>query len=132
MLELVQVQNFVQSHDSLKDYRIDYADYWPAKYERMGDYSSNKNKTIEKMYLTFVQNKTSNSIHTPRPAYCALDTDVFNKPRAYNELKYRIHNTELRMKFYLNILRMFCVGEMSVMLLFAGAKFTCAALLCVI
>ena len=98
----------------------------------MGDYSSNKSKTIKKVYLTFLQSKPNNSIHTPRPTYCAPDTDVFNKPRAYNELKYMIHNTELRIKFYFNVLRRFCIGGMDVMSLFAGAKFTCAALVFVV
>ena len=133
MLEHVQVQNFVQSHDSLKDYRIDYADYWPAKYERMGDYSSNKSKAIEKLYLTFLQSKTSNSIHSPRPAYRAPDTDVLNKTRAYNELK--VQDTQHRAKN--GVLpqyteKILCWRDECVMSLFAGAKFTCAAMVCVI
>ena len=53
MVEHVQIQNFVQSHEGLNDYQIDYAYYWPTKHERMGDYFSSKSKTIEKVYLTF-------------------------------------------------------------------------------
>ena len=89
MVEHVHVQNFVQSHDNLKDYRIDYANYWPAKYERLRDYSFNKSKAKGKMYFTFLQSEISNSIHTPIPTYCASYTDVLK----YNELKYMIHNS---------------------------------------
>lgn len=101
----------------MKDYRIDYADYWLVMHERMGDYSSSKSKAIEKMYLNFLQNKTNNSIHTPRPAYRAPDMDIFNKLKVYNELKYKTYNMELKM---------------GVMSLFAGAKFTCTAMILVV
>ena len=79
-------------------------DYLLSRHECMGDYSASNNKAKKKVYFTCLRNKISYSIHIPRPTYRAVDTNVFNKPKAYNELKYMIHNTELRMEFYLNIL----------------------------
>ncbi len=68
---------------------------------------------------------------SPKPAYRAPNTDVFNKPRLYNELVYRINNTELRMEFYLNILKEFSVPGMNVVSVFGGSKLTLAAMVCI-
>ncbi len=130
LTEQNQALHYVQSNEVLREYQMDYSDYWPARHERMGDYSPNNSKAVEKVYLTFLQNPNNAVLITPKLAYRAPNTDVFNKPRAYNELRYRINNTELRMEFYLGILKRFCFAGRSVMSLFAGAKFTCAAMVC--
>jgi len=43
-------------YEVLKDWRMEYADYWLAKNERMGEYSTSNNKVTERVFLTFVQN----------------------------------------------------------------------------
>jgi len=94
----------------------------------MGDYSASNKTATERVLLTFVQNLAGKILMTPMPAYRAPDPDVFNKPRQYNELKYRIYNTELRMEFYINILKKFSISGRAVMSVFAGSKFTLAAM----
>jgi len=133
MVEQTQVMHYVQSNDILKAYRTDYSEYLPAKNERMGGYSASNSRATEKVYLIFLQDESRvRSVVVPKPAYRAPDTDVFNKPRLYNELVYRIHNTELRMEFYLTILKNFCIQGSSVLSVFAGSKFTLAAMVCAI
>jgi len=128
LMEQIQALQYLQTHAVLKDWRMEFVDYWLAKHEYMGDYSMSNSKATERVLLTFVQNPDGGNMMTPRAVYRALDTDVFNEPRLYNELKYRIHNTELRMEFYINIIRKFSIGGRAVMSVFAGSKFTLAAM----
>ena len=56
------------------------------------------------------------------------DTSRYVKARAYSELEYRIHSLELRMEFYLWLVKNFCTAGGCVFSGFAGGKLTCAAM----
>jgi len=45
---------FMQINEVLKGFKMDYANYWLAKHKQIGNYSTNNNKAIEKVYLTFL------------------------------------------------------------------------------
>ena len=50
-----------------------------------------------------------------------------SKTGSYNELKYQIYDTELRMEFYLHVLKHFCTARSDVLFMFAGGNFMCTA-----
>jgi len=49
-----QTLHYIQSNEVLKTYKMDYADYLPAKIKRMEDYLVNNSKAVEKVYLNFL------------------------------------------------------------------------------
>jgi hypothetical protein len=69
MVEQTQVMSFIHQNSILKEYHMDLADYRPAKNERMGDYSANNSKAVDRVYLTFLRDKSRVEAQLPRLAY---------------------------------------------------------------
>ena len=88
---------FVNSHGAFKSLHVDFADYHPAKFERLEDLSAGR----------------------------ATRKVMYTKPHGYNELEYRVYNTELRMEFYLWLVRKFCHRGGALLSIFGGGKITC-------
>ena len=128
LTEQTQALHFIDSHPVLKEYSMSYSNYMPSPNERMGDLSARSKKAVDRIYLTTLQSPRNTNMVKMRSEYDAPNTDTFTRPGAYNELEFRIHNTELRMEFLLNLVKMFCAPGASVMSFFAGSKFTCAAM----
>ena len=71
---------------------MEYADYVPALFERLCDYSASNSKAKAKVYLIFLQDK-NNQYQVDIPKYFNdPSSPVFTKPRKYNELEYGIHS----------------------------------------
>ena len=83
----------------LKSLSIAFSIYSAGKYDRLGDVSVSK--TPKKVFLIFLQDpKNEKQVSIPEEFNCP-ETARYMKVRAYIELEYRIHNTELQMEFYL-------------------------------
>lgn len=122
-----QALYFVEGNKVLNTYSIHFADYYLAKFERLGDFAAANAKTQRKILLLFLQSPTNNVEVKIDLEFHAPNTAVFYKPRGYNELAYRFFNTELRMEFYLWVVSKFCKPGEHVFFAFSGGKFTCAA-----
>ena len=116
---------FVNSHAALKSLHVDFADYHPAKFERLGDLSAGR--ATRKVILTFLQDVDCRDHVEIRPDFFPPESPVYTKPHGYNELEYRVYNTELRMEFNLWLMRKFCRPGGALFSIFGGGKITCAA-----
>ena len=121
----LQAMEFVNSHRAFKSLHVDFADYHPAKFERLGDLSAGR--TTRKVILTFLQNVDCRDHVEIHPDFFPPESPVYTKPHGYNELEYRVYNTELRMEFYLWLVRKLCrPGGGALLSIFGGGKITCA------
>lgn len=102
----LQTMDFIKSHGAFRRLHIDFADYIPVKFERLGD--SSVGRASRKVILTFLQDVDSRDRVEIRSEFSPPETPVFIKPHGYNELEFRVYNTELRMEFYLWLVRKFC------------------------
>lgn len=124
--EQAQVVNFVETNDILKSFSTDFSIYSAGKHDRLGDVSASR--TPKKVFLIFLQNPANErAVEIPEEFDCP-ESARYMKARAYSELEYRIHNLELRMEFYLWIVRKFVAPGMSVFSGYTGGKLTCAAM----
>ena len=120
-----QTMEFVNSHGAFKSLHVDFADYHPAKFERLGDLSAGR--ATRKVILTFLQDVDCREHVEIRLDFFPPESPVYTKPHGYNELEFRIYNTELRMEFYLWLVRKFCRPGGNILSIFGGGKITCAA-----
>ena len=125
-IEQSQAVHFAENDDILGRYKMEFADYYPAKNERLGDFPPKHKKARAKVLLVFLQKTNIPHVAIPE-AFYAPDTEVYTKPRAYDELLYRMYNAELRMEFYLWVVRKFCMPRSHVFAVYTGTKLTCAA-----
>ena len=113
-------------------YDIKYLDYWPVSNERLEDWAANNRLVRGVVFLIFLIWK-SYRVSKKDPivilkVFATPQTLFYSKPRKYNELEYWIDTLELRMKFYLKVLKMFCKPSDSMFLVFSGRKILCAGL----
>jgi hypothetical protein len=123
-----QVLAFIEKNEALSSFNKNFADYYPAKNERLYDLPANSSKALKKVPLLFLQSKDNACQVQIKSEYRAPDTIVYRDMRKYNELPFRMYTMELRMEFYLGIIKTFCLPGSSVYSCFAGSKLTCAAL----
>ena len=128
----IQVSIFAQKSIFKDVYDIQYAEYWPSSNERLEDRAANNRLARSAVYLIFFIQKLYKASR-PDPiiipdAFAAPQASMYCKPRKYNELEYRIDNSELRMEFYLKILEMFYKPGDSILSIFGGGKILCAGL----
>lgn len=114
----------------LKDYDCIQSSYVPAKAEML-DNCTNRNMADD-VPLLFLFKKNQEVVTNVRglvkkeyetPAVCQYYDEVSKN----TEAKWRIHPTELRMEFYLQILQDFATPEENVVGVFCGPKFMLAA-----
>jgi hypothetical protein len=123
--EETQVINYIQNDDVLTTYSIQYSVYTAGKNDRLLDLPAAK--TPRKVFLLFLKSPINqNHVKIPAEFNCP-ETPRYMKVHAYSELEYRIYNTELRMEFYLWLVKMFVKSGQSIFSGFAGGKLTCAA-----
>ena len=116
---------FVNSQGAFKSLHVDFADYHPAKFERLGDLLAGW--ATRKVILTFLQDVDCRD-HGEIPLdFFQLESPVYTKPHGYNELEFRVYNIELRMEFYLWLVRKLCHPGGAILSIFGGGKITCAA-----
>ena len=122
----LQAMNFVESHGAFNSLHVDFSDYRPGKFERVGD--AVVGRATKNVVLTFLQDTDARAhIQIPTDFY-PPETPVYTKPHSYNELEYWVYNTELRMEFYLWEVRKFSRPGGSILSIFGGGKITCAVM----
>ena len=89
----LQTMEFVNSHGAFKSLHVDFADYHPAKFERLGDFSAGR--ATRKVILTFLQDVDYHNHVEIRLDFFLPDSPVYTKPHGYNELEFWVYNTEL-------------------------------------
>ena len=125
--EQTQAVNFVESNDILKSFSIAFSVYYAGKHNRLGDVSASKSP--KKVFLIFLQNPSNEKKVAIREEFNCPDSARYMKVRAYSKLEYRIHNTELRMEFYLIwLVQQFVALGKSIFSGYTGGKLTCAAM----
>ena len=123
--EQAQAVNFVENNDILKS-SIAFSVYYAGKHDHLGDVSASKSP--KKVFLIFLQNPSNKrKVAVPEEFNCP-DSARYMKVWAYIELEYRIHNTELRMEFYLWLVQQFVAPGKSIFSGYTGGKLTCAAM----
>jgi hypothetical protein len=128
----IQVSTYAHKTMFTDLYDIEYLDYWPVSNERLEDRATNNRLARGMVFLIFLVRK-SYRVSNRDPvvitkAFAAPQTSVYLKPRKYNELEYRINTSELRMEFYLKVLKMFCKPGDSMFLVFGSGKVLYAGL----
>ena len=85
--------NFMESHEAFKSLHVDFSDYCPGKFERLGDAIAGR--ATKNVILMFLQDMDT-------CAYIQIPTDfyppkmpVYTKPHGYNELEFWMYNTKL-------------------------------------
>ena len=85
--------NFVESHGAFNSLHVDFSDYHPGKFERLGDVVLGR--AAKNVILTFLQD-TDSWAHIQIPTDCyPPETPVYTKPHGYNELEFQVYNIEL-------------------------------------
>ena len=124
--ERQQALAYTQAHQWFSHLECDLAEYLPAKFERIGDVPAAR--ALKKVLLHFYQNaKVKRPVSIPM-TFNAPPSPVYTKPHGYDELEFRVYPTELRMDFYLWLMRKFLKPGESVFSLWGGGKITCAAM----
>ena len=121
----LQTMEFVNTHRAFKLLHVDFVDYHPTKFEWLGDLSARR--ATRKVILTFLQYVDCRDHIEIRPDFFPPESPMYTKPRGYNELEYRVYNTELRMEFYLWLVCKFYHPGGALLSIFGGGKITCAS-----
>ena len=101
----LQTMEFMNNHWAFKSLHVDFADYYLAKFERLGDLLAGW--ATRKVILTFLQDVDCRDHVEIHPDVFLPESLVYTKPHGYNELEFRVYNMELRMEFYLWLVRKF-------------------------
>ena len=101
----LQMMEFVNSHGAFKSLHVDFVDYHPTKFKRLRDLSAGRARS--KVILTFLQDVDCCDHVEIRLDFFPPELPVYTKPHGCNELEFQVYNTELRMEFYLWLVRKF-------------------------
>ena len=124
--EKQQALDYTNAHEWFRHLHYDMVDYIPTRCEQLGDASVAW--APKRIMLQFYQNtEAKRPVPIPDEFY-APNTPVFNKPHGYNELKYRVYSMELRMEFYVWLVKKFVKAGDFVFSMWGGGKLTCAAM----
>ena len=74
----LQAMEFVNSHGAFKSLHVDFANYHPAKFERLGDLSARR--ATRKVILTFLQDVDCRDLVEIRPDFFPPESPVYTKP----------------------------------------------------
>ena len=121
----LQTMEFVNSHGAFNSLHVDFANYRPAKFERLGDLSAGR--ATRKVILTFLQDVDCCNHMEIRPDFFPPESPVYTKPHGYNELEFWMYNTKIQMEFYLWLVRKFYRPGGALLSFFGGGKITYVA-----
>jgi hypothetical protein len=117
------------ARESFTNYTIQESKYIPAKNERLYDNSARK-QSLD-VFLLFLVKKGDKEAEGLRgkilSEYCAPDIPYYMEAAKYQELKYRLSSSELRMEFYLDLLVDFCRPGDRFLGVYSGSKCLVAA-----
>jgi hypothetical protein len=115
-------------------YAIIQSKYIPAKNERLYDQSAHK-QSADVFLMFFVKKGDKEAEHLRskiRGEYCAPDIPYYVEAEKYQEMKYRLCASELRMEFYLDLIFDLCRLGDRLLGIFTGSKCLVAMQVCII
>ncbi|KAG0594496.1 hypothetical protein M758_UG082500 [Ceratodon purpureus] len=128
--DFAQVLTWVE-RNTLSGRRRVHSEYLPAPNERLGGHPPKSRIAMEPVKLLFLidDNLLENEVSTPEPLseYRTPDHPLYKDNRKFNERRYAMYPSELRMEFYLQVLDTFCNTGVAVYQLYAGTKSLIAA-----
>lgn len=128
--DFAQVLTWVE-RNTLSGRRRFPSEYLPAPNERLGGHPPKSRIAMEPVKLLFLidDNLLENEVSTPEPLseYRTPDHPLYKDNRKFNERRYAMYPSELRMEFYLQVLDTFCSTGVAVYQLYAGTKSLIAA-----
>ncbi|KAG0596240.1 hypothetical protein M758_UG236000 [Ceratodon purpureus] len=128
--DFAQVLTWVE-RNTLSGRRRVPSEYLPAPNERLGGHPPKSRIAMEPVKLLFLidDNLLENEVSTPEPLseYRTPDHPLYKDNRKFNERRYAMYPSELRMEFYLQVLDTFCSTGVAVYQLYAGTKSLIAA-----
>ncbi|KAG0562160.1 hypothetical protein KC19_9G122500, partial [Ceratodon purpureus] len=128
--DFAQVLTWVE-RNTLSGRRRVHSEYLPAPNERLGGHPPKSRIAMEPVKLLFLidDNLLENEVSTPEPLseYRTPDHPLYKDNRKFNERRYAMYPSELRMEFYLQVLDTFCSTGVAVYQLYAGTKSLIAA-----
>lgn len=122
--DYLQVEAFARNTEYFgsSSYELVQSTYIPAANERLGGYSAKSKEALEPVRLLFLIKQSVRLAARPSEIYLAPEHMLYEKPRKYNEVEYSMFANELRMEFYLQVIRLFCGKRESIFLLYTGTK----------
>jgi hypothetical protein len=124
---LVQAAEYAR--ESFTNYTIRESKYIPAKNERLYDGSARKQSPdVFLLFLVKNDDTEAQGLRRKIPSeYRAHDIAYYLEAGKYQELKYRLSSSELRMEFYLDLLFDFCRSGDRFLGVYSGSKYLVAA-----
>ena len=125
--DLEKVTAFAASN--MKDFDMTKSKYFPCKAERLDNVTNCSEAAPVTLLFLFKQGSqhVAKVQRSWKAKYTASTTSYYTDPSKNNEGKYRLHATELRMEFYLNILQSFAYRGDNVIGIYVGSKCMIAA-----
>ncbi|KAG0504380.1 hypothetical protein KC19_N037900 [Ceratodon purpureus] len=128
--DFAQVLTWVE-RNTLSGRRRVPSEYLPAPNERLGGHPPKSRIAMEPVKLLFLidDNVLENVGSTPEPLseYRTPDHPLYKDNRKFNERRYAMYPSELRMEFYLQVLDTFRSTGVAIYQLYAGTKSLIAA-----
>lgn len=111
----------------MKQYEVIPSRYIPAKNERLNDHTT-RNSGKDELYLVFlVRAGRSDDRKKVKSVYKAPNTNYYTVYGLYKEAHLRLNARELRMEFYIELLKTFCLPGENFWGVFSGTKCMLAA-----
>jgi len=113
----------------LKDFKMKISTYYPSKAKRLDNLSNRAMALPVKLVFLLKMNEEEEPKYSValKRSFDTEDILYYREFSKNTEAKYRIHPTELRMEFYINLLERFCVKGENVIGVYTRAKFMIAA-----
>ena len=123
--DFAQVLTWVE-RNTLSGRKRVHSEYLPAPNERLGGHPPKSRIAMEPVKLLFLidDNELENDGSTPEPLsqYATPDHPLYKDNRKFNERRYAMYPSELRMEFYLQVFRTFSTTWGVVYQLYGGTK----------
>ena len=117
------------SEQHLKNFVLKKSMYILSKAKRLGSVTNQSTTPLVTLLFLLKKDDTGRAINKDAvlKMYTTSEIPYYLEPSKNSEAKYRLHPSELRMEFYIDILQSFgCAGE-NVIGIYAGAKLMIAA-----
>ena len=129
--EVKQSIDFVKQF--LREYESVHFVYWATKNERLNDAKTRAPPASLFLLFLFKQgdDRASRLRQNVRKEFTVpLDVPYYSDVGRYNEVKYQMYATELRLEFYFELLNLICRANENVIGIHCGSKFMLIAKVC--
>jgi len=112
----------------LKDFEMKISMYYPSKVERLDNSSNQAVAAVVRLIFLLKKDEEGELKHLGvlKKSYSMEEIPYYREFQKNTEAKYRIHPSELRMGFYINLLESFFVLGENVIGVYMGSKFMIA------